>query len=461
MEPTLERSPTLPRALGLTDLVLLKLAVIVNVNTVPAVAVYGRAALVLWVLAWAAFFVPSAVAVLVFAARYPGEGGIYLWIRRQFGELHGFLAGWCYCTTNLFYIPMQLVYLTGLLAFVGGPATVSLVDNRAIVATVAFGWLALVTLANLRGLGTGKWIQNLGGVSTAVTIGLLGAGALIGRHVGTAPGAQWLVGSPFELLSAFSVMCFSFIGIELASTMGDEMREPGRNLPRAVITAGVLALAAYLAVTVALLALVPAGELRVIQGIMQAVGSGADRAGILWIVAPVALAMAVSIGGGASAWFAGVARIPFVAGLDRALPPALGRSHPRWHSPYVALIVEAVLCAVFVGFSLVGSTVAEAYQVLLKASVAINLVPFIYLFAGLMNIEGASRTSRLAGAVGLVTSAAGLLAAFIPPGDVQSRLMFEAKMLVGCVVPTIAGLLLFVRSRQGPNVSLGAGAGKP
>lgn len=449
VEPTSERFPALPRALGFTDLVLLKLAVIVNVNTVPAVAVYGRSVLALWLLAWVAFFVPSAAAVLVFARRYPGEGGIYIWIRRQFGELHGFLAGWCYCTTNLFYIPMQLVYLTGLLAFVGGPTTSSLVNDRGVVATIALGWLAIITVANVRGLGVGKWIQNLGGVSTAVTIGLLAGAAIFVRGAGVAPHPPWLVGSRFELLSAFSVMCFSFIGIELASTMGDEMREPERDLPRAVITSGVLALAAYVAVTAALLTLVPVGELRVIQGIMQAVANGAGRAGVTWIVAPLALAAAVSIGGGASAWFAGVARIPFVAGLDRALPPSLGRLHPQWRSPYVALIAEAVLCAVFVVLSLVGSSVAEAYQVLLKASVATNLVPFVYLFAGLMIAGGVSPAARTAGAVGLLTSAGGIAAAFIPPGDVQSRVLFEVKMLVGCVAPILAGLLLFRRSRRG------------
>ena len=110
------------------------------------------------------------------------------------------------------------------------------------MATVALGWLAIVTITNLCGLGVGKWIQNLGGVSTAVTIGLLAGAAILVRGAGVASQAPWIVGSRFELLSAFSVMCFSFIGIELASTMGDEMRDPERDLPRAVITAGVLAL---------------------------------------------------------------------------------------------------------------------------------------------------------------------------------------------------------------------------
>ena len=107
--------------------------------------------------------------------------------------------------------------------------------------------------------------------------------------------------------------------------------------------------------------------------------------------------MALSIGGAASAWFAGPARIPFVAGLDRALPPALGRVHPRWGSPHVALFTCALLSAGLTALSLAGSTVAEAYQVLLEASVVINLVPFVYMFLALVTLDTARPFERVAG----------------------------------------------------------------
>src|SRR4029079_13696110 len=94
-------SASVPRALGRWDLVLLKIVAIVNINNVPPVAVYGWASLGLWVLAFGAVFIPGAIVVLVLSRRCPGEGGIYLWTRREFGDLHGFLSGWCYWTNNL------------------------------------------------------------------------------------------------------------------------------------------------------------------------------------------------------------------------------------------------------------------------------------------------------------------------------------------------------------------------
>jgi amino acid transporter len=113
---------------------------------------------------------------------------------------------------------------------------------------------------------------------------------------------------------------------------------------------------------------------------MHAVQLGADAAGAGWLVAPIALVMALSVGGSASAWFAGPSRIPFVAGIDHALPAALGRLHPKWGSPYVALLICAAISAGLTALSMTGSSVAEAYQILLRAAVVINLVPFVYTF---------------------------------------------------------------------------------
>ena len=438
----------LTRTLGLADLVLLGTVAIVNINTVPPVVRYGRATLALWVLAWAAFFVPTAVAVLVLSRRYPGEGGVYLWTARHFGAAHGFVAGWCYWTNTLFYVPVLLVYLAGVVAYVGGEATASLVDDKAFVALFAFGWLAIITVANVLGMGVGKWINNIGGIGGLAAVALAALGAAVARVQGVAITPPAVEGSMLDMASGLSVMCFAFIGVELASTMADEIRDPDRDIPRATAIVGAIALISYVAVSDALLALVPADEIGAIQGVMQAVSRGAETAGAPWLVAPVAILMALAVGGSASAWFAGPARIPFVAGLDRALPRALGRLHPRWGSPHVALITCAVISAALTALSMVGSGVAEAYQVLLRATVVINLVPFVYVFLVLATLGGVSGLVRLAGIVGALITIAGILAAFLPDDNVSSVLIFELKMLASVAGPILVGLWLFARARR-------------
>ena len=440
---------SIPRTLGRWDLVLLKIVAIVNINNVPPVAVYGWTSIVLWTIAFAAFFVPEAIAVLVLARRHPGEGGIYLWTRREFGDAHGFLAGWCYWTNNLFYVPVLLVYMAGIFAFAGGEARAAeLVNQKVFVAAVSFAWLALIAAANIRGLAIGKWIQNVGGLAAFLSVGLVLAAAGVERASGVAAHPPAMTHVTWEMTTSFAVMCNALVGIELASTMGDEIRDPRRDLGPAIAIAGVVSIASYLLVTGAVLMLVPVDRLGVIQGVMQAVAAGANAGHIGWIVVPLAIVMGLATGGAASAWFAGSSRIPFVAGLTSALPAGLGRVHPRWGSPHVALITCAALAAAFTALSLAGSNVAEAYQVLLKAAVVIQLIPFMYLFLALAKTTAASLGARAAGVVGLSTTAVGLCAAFLPTSDVTSVPLFETKMIAGVVGPTAVGWFLFKRGQR-------------
>src|SRR5262245_39638217 len=439
----------IPRTLGRWDLVLLKVVAIVNINNVPAVAVYGWASLALWLLAFVTFFLPEAVAVMTFSRRHPGEGGIYLWTRKEFGDAHGFLSGWCYWTNNLFYVPVLLVYMAGILAFAGGEAgAADLVSRRTFVAGVAFGWVALIAIANIRGMAVGKWVQNIGGLGAFLSVGLVLAAAGAAAAWGAGIHAPAVSGVSWETTTSFAVMCNALVGIELASTMGDEIRNPARDLGPAIGMAGFVSIASYLLVTASVLLLVPIDRLGVIQGVMQAVGSGARAAHVGWIVVPLAIVMGLATGGAASAWFAGSSRIPFVAGLTSALPSSLGQLHPRWRSPHVALIVCAAVAAIFTALSLAGSSVAEAYQVLLKAAVVIQLIPFVYLFLGLAKTAGVSALARAAGVVGLLTTVVGLLAAFLPTADVASVLVFETKMVIGVVGPTALGWWLFKRAQR-------------
>ncbi|HJZ73169.1 MAG TPA: APC family permease [Vicinamibacterales bacterium] len=445
----MSQSAAVPRTLGRWDLVLLKIVAIVNINNVPPVAVYGWTSLGLWVLAFVAFFVPEAIAVLTLARRYPGEGGIYVWTREAFGDLHGFLSGWCYWTNNLFYVPVLLIYMAGILAFAGGEGrAVSLVNQKAFVAAVSFGWLVLIAAANIRGLAIGKWIQNVGGASAFLSVGLVLTAAAIARASGVSPHAPAVTRITWEMAASFAVMCNALVGIELASTMGDEIRNPQRDLGPAIAIAGVVSIGSYLLATAAVLWLVPISQLGVIQGVMQAVTAGAHAARIGWIVVPLALVMGLATGGAASAWFAGSSRIPFVAGLTSALPPALGRVHPRWGSPHVALTACAALAALFTMFSLAGSSVSEAYQVLLKAAVVIQLIPFVYLFLALVRTVPASAAARTTGVVGLCTTIVGLAAAFLPTAEVASVPLFESKLIVGVVGPVAVGWALFRRAQR-------------
>ena len=442
-----ERAPDLPRTLTFRDLLLFKLVAIVNVSLLTPSASLGRPALWLWLAAFALFFIPEVVAVLTLAKRYPEEGGIYTWAERRFGPTHGFISGWYYWTGNLFYFPMQLVYLAGVLAYAAQGAESALVDDKTFVALVAIGWLALVTLLNYVGLGVGKWLPNVGAICTAVTAALIAGAGVVAWQSGAAAAPRPDLPPAGEVLAGLSVMCFAFMGVELVSSMGSEIRRPDRDLPRAAMAAGALTLGIYVAVTWSLQQLLPATDIGAIEGILQGVDLGVTRLGLERLATPLASVMAVSLAGGLAAWYAGSTRIPFVAGFNRALPAALGRVHPRWGSPHVALLTQGALTLAFIALTMWGSTVREAYQVLLRSSVVTTLIPFSYMFVALAFLDRVPAWKRAAGAVGLAVSLAGMGAAFVPGRDVSDVGWYEAKLFTGSLLPLVVGFAFFLRAR--------------
>ena len=455
--------PHLRRVLGRGDLVLLFVVAIFNLNVLPSIAVNGGVTVWLWIIALALFFWPQGIAVIELAHRFPGEGGVYLWAKEVFGDFHGFLSGWCYWTNNMMYVPTVMLYFVGVCVFALGPGHESLADNKVFALSASVILLIVLVVLNVVGLGVGKWINNLGGIGTAIAASLLiGLGLLVALRFGTAvTTADFKIpANPGFVLNSFGVICFALVGLELASVMGDEIENPRSTLPGAVAWGGVLSGLLYIGSTLTLLIAIPKEKISVLQGVVQAVSHMAGRVGVGWIVAPFAFLLSLSIAGIGSAWLGGSARIPFVAGLDSYLPAWLGKLHPRYATPYAALIVHAAVSLVLVvlNFVLTGSTVQESFQRLLSLAVVLQLVPFVYIFGALLRIAfrdpfTRSRYSRgtliLAGSSGCVTTILGIVVAFFPPQQIKSLLSYEIWMLGGTgVFIGIAAFFFFVYGRR-------------
>ncbi|HXX29011.1 MAG TPA: APC family permease [Terriglobales bacterium] len=451
--------PHLKRALGRWDLVLLFVVAVVNLNVVPTISANGAVTVWLWILALLLFFWPQGIAVIELADRYPGEGGVYLWAKRIFGDFHGFLSGWCYWTNNIFYVPTVLLYFVGIAVFVAGPGNESLADRPGFSFAASIALLTLLVVLNILGLGVGKWVNNLGGIGTAITsLVLTVLGAIVAYRYGiTVHAADFRIPGDIRLVGAFGVICFGLVGLELASVMGDEIEDPKRTLPGAVAVGGIICGVLYIGATLTLLLALPKNQIGVLAGIMQAVSQMASQIGVGWLASPFALVLSVSIAGIASAWLSGSARIPFVAGLDSYLPEGLGKLHPRYATPYVALIVHATLSALFLAMSFVGAQVKEAFVTMLDLAVVLQLIPFLYMYAGLIRLARRSeaaghyskRTILLAGWCGLSTTVLAVAVAFVPSHQIDSIWLFEIKMIAGTLLFLgVAAFFFFVYSRR-------------
>ena len=464
--------PHLNRVLGRWDLVLLFVVAVFNLNVVPSIAANGGVTIWLWIISMLLFFWPQGIAVIELSHRYPGEGGVYLWAKEEFGDFNGFLSGWCYWTNQMLYVPTVMLYFVGVSVYVLGPGHEWLAENKLFALTTSLALLALITALNIAGLGVGKWINNAGAVGTAVAAAvLIGLGIVITLRFGThlSPGEFRMPANYHSVLNSFGVICFGLVGLELASVMGDEIRNPGRTMPGAVAWGGIISGVLYIGTTLTLLVAIGKSDISILQGIVQATGHMAERVGMAWIIIPFALMLSFAIAGIGSAWTGGAARIPFVAGLDSYMPSWMGRIHPKYATPHAALIVQFVVSAVLVVINFAGGIhVQETFQRLLSLAVVLQLVPFLYMFAALVKFGWLGDTSGrygrvtllLSGLAGFVTTLLGIALVFFPAQQITSLAWYEVWMFGGTAFfIALAAFFFFVYGRRKLHDKIHVGTG--
>jgi amino acid transporter len=457
----------LRRALGTFDLVLLNIAAIVGLRWLSTAAQLGPASLTLWIIAFLLFFVPSALTVQELSSRIPRVGGLYRWTQAAFGDTHGFLAGWAYWVSNLVYFPSLLLFISGVMLHVAGPSWRSLAENPLYNGLFCLALLWSVTFLNILGLRRAKWLQNIGGLAAIA----VGAQVLIGGAL-----AWWRFGSATQLslaslapdfnslptLNTFAILILAFVGLELGPILGDEIRDSARSIRRAILISGVAITITYVAGTAALLVALPAGQIGVISGIPQAMQATGARIGIPMFGMIAAGLLALNSTGGLGAWITGTARLPFVMGLGHYLPARLGAIHPRYGTPHVALLMQAAAASVVLLAAISGTSVREAYLLLIDMTAALNCVVWVYIFATLpvlrrrgigdgaavALIPGGPRVGALVAWLGMLATGFATVVSLIPPAGSAHPTLFIVKGVGGCALVFAVGLAVCQRARS-------------
>ncbi len=450
--------------MGLRDTALFLVVAVASPRWIATAAAAGPSALVVWLIALATFFLPLAFTVLELSSRFPEEGGIYVWTRQAFGDFAGFMTGWMYWASNLVYFPGLLYFTVANALLMAGERGAALSGNGAWFIGLSLAGLGLALVLNLVGLGVGKWLHNAGALATWIPIVLLIAlAAALGGRSGPASDFRLAALAPATGLRDilfWSTIAFAFGGLEAASLMGDEIARARRTIPRAILVAGGMIVAIYLLGTAAVLVALPAREVSELQGIVQAIGRAGERLG--WPAAGMVAAACVTIAnvGGVGAWLAASARLPFVAGVDRHLPAAFGRLHPRWGTPAVALWVQAVGSGVFIVLGQAGSSVKGAYDALVGMAVIAYFIPFLLMFAALVRVQrepagpdvlrtpGGRMGARIVGALGFTTTAISIGLALLPPADARDPALAVFKVAGSSALLVGLGALLYLRGRR-------------
>ncbi len=458
------------KTMGLRDVILMNVVAVVGLRWIARGARVGPPSVTLWLLACLAFFVPLAAAVSELASRHPDQGGIYAWTRRAFGPGHGYICGWCLWVNNLFYFPSLLLFGAANALAIFGTRYTALVESRTYSVLYVLVGLWLCIGINIVGLRVGKWVQNVGSLGTWVPAGLLiGAGAFAFARFGSAtPFTVSSMTPPMDVdflgtLSLWSAMCFAFSGFEITSFVGQEVKNPTRTIPSGVLIAGLATAAIYILGSASVLVALPQGSFNELSGIADAVDLVGGRVGLGALGGLTGGLLALGALAGTASWVAGAARVPFAAGVDRAMPAALGRLHPRYKTPYVALIVQGLaatailLVSVFLSFTSQKTSIQDAYDIMVNLTILIYFVPYVYLFLAFVRLRAEAPARRAPGEIrapggrpglwllagtGIVATTISIVLTFIPPPG-ASVVNYEVSLILQAVAILAIGRIFY------------------
>jgi basic amino acid/polyamine antiporter, APA family len=322
--------PALARRLGVGDAVLIGLGSMVGAGVfavwAPAAQAAGSGLLLGLVLAAIVAYCNAASSAQL-AAVYPVSGGTYVYGRERLGEWWGFAAGWCFVIGK--------TASCAAMALTFGTYVTDIGWLRRLIALAAVLALAAV---NYRGVTRTARLTRILVTCTLLVLALV----LVVLFTGGPQHHETTSTSPYGVLQSAGLLFFAFAGYARIATMGEEVREPAKTIPRAILVALVIAIGIYLAVALALLRTGdPAST-------TAPLAAAVDGVGAVWAVPVVRIGAALASLGALLALIAGIGRTTLAMARNRDLPTWLAAVHPRYQVPHHAELALAAVVGILV-----------------------------------------------------------------------------------------------------------------
>ncbi len=462
------------RSLRFFDLVFYTLAMTLAIRWIPVAAAAGPGSLILWGLALVGFMAPLCLGTAELTTRFEGDGGLYAWTRRTFGPFWGYLCGWIYWTCNLPFFSGVLFFVVNVLAAaIGGrwgEALKSPVGVCAASAVLALG----VGLAHLRGLGAGKWLSNFGAAAAgALFLFLILSGAwlaLTGRSATNFAQARYTLPANADTAILWSTVVFAYGGPEALAFLKNDVQGGVRQILKVLLVVGGLLVFAFSLATLGMLSILSAADISRLSGLPDTLKLALARLGLGALAPATLVGLAAALLGSYSAWFGVAARLPFAAGADRLLPESFARRDPRTGAPRMAILVQVVAVIVLVVVSQAGANLKAAYDFLVSMTLLSYILPFVFLFAVLIVVQGRPApegawtmpggpwAARAVGVIGLVFTVSALICTLAPSPDAPDKAAAVLKLVIASAVLIGAGAGAYALSRQFAVSAAGAQA---
>ena len=457
------RSAGLRKELGLLDLVLMQIMYVVGSAWVGTAAKLGSSHTVFWLLAIVLYYLPQAAVVIFLARLMPLEGGVYQWTSIALGRFAGFMIAWNLWAYAILIGATFGVTIANNAAYLLSGSNAALSQLWWYTPVVSTFALLVVTMITLRGLGVGRWVQDVGGAAHVLTFAALLIVPFVaiahGRSVAyhplnvTAPAL-----TPFSL-NIFGKMALGALsGFEYVAIMAGETRSASRTITRSVLVAAPIIVVMFILGTDSVIALVPNSRIDLVSPIPQALSVGFEGSGVVRLIVPaLILLLLLRQLGVVTMVFNGNTRLPLVAGWDNLLPPWFTRLHPKFRTPVNSILFVSAITIAFSLAGQVGVGVQEAFQLLENAAGILYAFTFLGLFAiplfGAANLERRPPVwLRVASACGFGMALLYSILSVFPIIEVPSWRTFALKIITVILVANLIGVVIYVGGKRSRSV---------
>ncbi|MGY1604752.1 amino acid permease [Geodermatophilus sp. SYSU D00815] len=464
-------APARTARLGVLALAMINVASIVSARNLPVMAEYGWSMLLLFALSIAVFLVPISMAAAELGTAFPRDGGVYAWVKEAFGGRTGFLAVWCDYAENVAWFPTVLSFIAASLAYAIDP---SLATDKLYLVVVMLVFFWGTTAAALFGVRASSVIGAVGTVAgsilPALLVVVLGAVFLLQGNASQIPFSAGALVPDVQLddLAFLGGVILLFTGMEMAGFHARETRDPGRTVPRAIALAVAVTVAFSVLGSLFMAFVLPQHEISLVSGTMELFSSVLDTFSAGWLLAP--LALVVAIGGIAhlTPWILGPAKGVAVVAREGLAPTRLGRTN-RNDVPVALLVAQGVAGSLFALLFVVVPSVSTSYWMLSAVTAQVIVAMYALVFASVIRlrhtrpdvprpyrIPGGLPGVWLVGGTGLLGCGFSFVLGFVPPSQLATGdtvvyvLLLALATVVLSLPPFVFALLARGRARAEP-----------
>ena len=453
--------PPARRFIGWQALAVLTVASVGSLGSAPALAVFGLASVFLYVLPALVFLLPVALVAAELSSGWPG--GVYNWVQQGISAPMGLLAVWCQFAQTIFFYPALLAQIAGTLAYVFDPRLAGNGVYNAVVIVVLYWGGVLVSsrgaalVADFSSSGTviGTFIPG------AILVALGVAYLLQGNHSAAPMTADHLLPAWNGLASIVLVVSsfFTYAGVEVNAVHIDELRNPGRDYPKSIFLAVALVLVIFISSTLAISWVVPAHQISLTVGVMQAFDRLLTHFGVAFAVPLIAIALVVGSLAGLWTWLDGPSEGLLRIGREQGfLPPYFQKVNGKGIEVRILAAQGAVITVIALLYAFIPS-VSRAYWIFAAMATQVYLVMYVLMFIAAMRLRR-SQPDRARGyrvpalgllsLLGVVSSAVAFVIGFVPPSQYghSNPLVYGVFILAGILIIGILPPLLLDRLRR-------------